>query len=174
MRIAWGKKVSRQFVDRVIDMARHLETDPCYLMACMAFETGGTFRPDIYNKAGSGAVGLIQFMPQTATMLGVTSPALASLSAEEQLGFVLRYFLPFKGRLRSLSDVYMAILWPSAVGKPENRVIFRRSDPVRPKLYLQNHGLDLNKDGEITKAECTAKVMKMLNKGLGDSLALEV
>lgn len=35
-------------------------------MACMAFETGETFSPNEPNKADSGAVGLIQFMPKVA------------------------------------------------------------------------------------------------------------
>jgi soluble lytic murein transglycosylase-like protein len=35
-------------------------------MACMAWESGRSFRPDVKNMAGSGATGLIQFMPTTA------------------------------------------------------------------------------------------------------------
>ena len=38
-------------------------------MAVMSFETGGTFDPGIRNAAGSGATGLIQFMPSTAAGL---------------------------------------------------------------------------------------------------------
>ncbi len=34
------------------------------------------------------------------------------------------------------------------------------------KRYLQNRGLDLNKDGLVTRAEAGAKVQKMLEKGL--------
>lgn len=41
-------------------------------MAAMAFESGETFSPSIKNAAGSGAVGLIQFMPSTAKALGTS------------------------------------------------------------------------------------------------------
>ncbi len=67
--------------------------------------------------------------------------------------------------LINLGDVYMAILWPAAVGKPESHALFAQGQaPV--KRYLQNRGLDLNKDGLVTRAEAGAKVQKMLEKGL--------
>lgn len=68
--LAWGKKVSKPFRDRVLRMGAALQADPSHLMACMAFETGRTFDPAVRNAAGSGAVGLIQFMPATAQALG--------------------------------------------------------------------------------------------------------
>ncbi|MGH8572896.1 MAG: hypothetical protein ACREX8_10010, partial [Gammaproteobacteria bacterium] len=45
-------------------------------------------------------------------------------------------------------------------------VLFAKSDPKYPKRYLQNAGLDFNKDGVITKAEAADKVRKKLEKGL--------
>jgi hypothetical protein len=53
----------------------------------------------------------------------------------------------------------MAILWPAAVGKSNDYVLF--SSPS--KAYEQNKGLDLNKDGNITKAEAAAKVRNQLS-----------
>ena len=67
-----------------------------------------------------------------------------------QLEYVRRHFLPFKGRLATLEDVYMTILWPAAVGRPAASVLFAR-DSDRPKVYFQNRGLDLNKDGSISR-----------------------
>ena len=95
-------------------------------MACIAFETAETFRPDIRNAAGSGAVGLIRFMPSTERGLGTSTEALTRMSAVEQLDWVRMYFKPYAGRLKTLSDVYMAILWPKAIGKPEDYVLFTR------------------------------------------------
>jgi len=60
--IAWGAKVSPEFKKRTVEISKELGINPDFLMACMAFESGATFRADIPNKAGSGAVGLIQFM----------------------------------------------------------------------------------------------------------------
>lgn len=164
--LAWGAKVSKPFRDKVTQIALNLKTDPSFLMACMAFETGETFSPSILNKAGSGAVGLIQFMPTTALALGTTTQKLAAMSAVKQLDFVEKYFSNAVGKLKLLEDVYMAILWPVAVGKPLNFVLFDKNDPKHPKRYILNAGLDFNKDGQITKEEAAEKVRQKLNKGL--------
>lgn len=164
--LAWGRKVSPAFRARVVDVAARLGVDASHLMACMAFETGGTFDPAQRNRAGSGATGLIQFMPSTAQALGTTTDQLARMSAVAQLDVVERYFRPRAGRLRSLEDLYMAILWPAAIGKPLDHVLFSKADPANPKRYVQNAGLDYNRDGTITKAEAAAKVRRMLELGL--------
>lgn len=131
-------------------------------MACMAFESAETFRPDIRNAAGSGAVGLIQFMPATARGLGTSTEALAAMSAVEQLDYVRLYFKPYAGRMRNLADVYMAILYPKAIGKPDDYVLF-----ARPSIaYSQNAGLDRDGDGYITKAEAITRVQAKLTLGL--------
>lgn len=88
------------------------------------------------------------------------------MSAVKQLDYVEKYFIWTRGKLKTLEDVYMAILWPSAIGKPQNYVLFDKNDPVRPKRYIQNAGLDFNKDGLITKAEAARKVQKKLDEGL--------
>ena len=147
-------------------IAENLAVNADHLMACMAFESGGTFSPSITNAAGSGAVGLIQFMPSTAQALGTNTQQLAAMSAVKQLDFVEKYFLPKKGKLKTLEDVYMAILWPVAIGKPLEYVLFDKDDQDHPKRYIQNAGLDFNKDGLITKAEAAAKVSRQLKLGL--------
>lgn len=164
--LAWGAEVSPAFRARVKAIGDYLEVDPSHLMACMAFETGETFDPSIRNAVGSGAVGLIQFMPATAQALGTSTEALARMSAVAQLNYVERYFAPRRGKLKTLEDVYMAILWPAAVGKPNSHVLFDRKDPRFPRRYVQNAGLDLDKNGRITKAEAGAKVRRKLEKGL--------
>ncbi|WP_035277965.1 transglycosylase SLT domain-containing protein, partial [Desulforegula conservatrix] len=169
--LAWGNKVSPEFRVKVKEIAERLETDPNWLMAAMAFETAETFSPSIQNAAGSGAVGLIQFMPATARSLGTTTDFLGRMQPEEQLYYVGSYLKPYKGRLKTLEDVYMAILWPAAIGKPLNHVLFKKDDPKAPKRYLQNKGLDFNKDGVITKAEAAEKVLRKLQTGLTTEFA---
>ncbi len=161
--IAWGTKVSSDFKTKVIEIARDLGTNPDFLMAAMYFESGGTFSPSILNKAGSGAVGLIQFMPKTAINLGTTVDQLKAMSAVDQLEFVKKYLLPYKGRLNGVEDVYMSILWPVAVGKPVNVVLF--DSTKTPITYKQNKGLDVNNDGTVTKTEAAAQVIKLLASG---------
>lgn len=162
--LAWGAKVSAEFRDKVRSIALRLGSDPSDLMACMAWESGRSFSPSKKNMAGSGATGLIQFMPATAKGLGTTTDALAALTAEQQLDFVERYFQPFKGKLGTLADLYMAILWPLAVGKPLEYVLWDQRS--KPTTYRQNAGLDANQDGMITKAECSAKLYAMKAEGL--------
>jgi peptidoglycan hydrolase-like protein with peptidoglycan-binding domain len=167
--LAWGKKVSRQFAEKVIDMSASLGIDPSWLMACMAFESGETFSASVRNNV-SGATGLIQFMPTTARNMGTLIDVLASMTPEKQLDYVAQYFRPYAGRLHSLSDVYMVILWPKAVGHPDSYVLFEG----QTAQYLQNRGLDLNHDGKVTKAEAAAKVQAKLIKGMQPDFCLEL
>ncbi|MFS8146450.1 DUF2272 domain-containing protein [Rhizobium sp. BR 249] len=164
--IAWGKKVSAEFRARIVAIADRLSCDPSHLMAAMAFETGESFSPSKTNPY-SNATGLIQFMPKTAISLGTTIHLLAQMSAVQQLEYVEKYMSPFSGKMHSLSDVYMAILYPKAVGKPEAQVLFSQGTPA----YTQNAGLDTNDDGVVTKGEATSKVQAMLAKGLSTNLA---
>lgn len=165
--LAWGRKVSATFRAEVCRIAELLGVDPDWLMACMAFETGRTFSPGVFNSAGSGAVGLIQFMPGTAAALGTTTMALARMGAQSQLQYVLQYFrqsgIP---RWKNLGDLYLTILWPPAVGKPDGYVCFDAADPKHPKRYVQNAGLDYNRDGKVTRGEACARVAAMLAEGL--------
>lgn len=161
--LAWGKKVSPEFREKVLSIAKDLGAPADHPMAIMAFESARTFSPSVKNMAGSGATGLIQFMPKTAIGLGTTVDRLAAMSAIEQLDWVHKYFLPYKGRMKTLSDMYMAVLWPAAVGKPDDYVLFDKE--TRPTAYRQNAGLDANKNGQITKREAAAKVYQMLEEG---------
>lgn len=162
--MAWGAKVSQTFRERVQWVAGQLGVEASDLMACMAWESGRSFSPSVRNMAGSGATGLIQFMPATAVKLGTTTDALARLSAEDQLNFVFKYFEPYAGKLKTLSDLYMAILWPAAVGKPDDYELWNAA--TRPTTFRQNAGLDANHDRSIVKAEVAAKLYAMRAEGL--------
>lgn len=150
-------EVEQAFLDKVADIANRLETAPEYLMAVMGFETGGTYAPDIRNPNGS-ATGLIQFIEDTANSLGTSTAQLATMTALEQLDFVEKYLQPYSGRFNTLEDVYMAVLWPAAVGQEPNQVIFTQGDD----FYSVNSGLDIDQDGSVTTQEATDKVRDYL------------
>lgn len=160
--LAWGAIVSPEFRRKVFAGCRELGIQPDFLMACMAWESAESFSPSMKNAAGSGATGLIQFMPSTAKDLGTTTAALAAMTAEQQLDYVFKYFRPYKGRLKTLSDLYMAILWPAGIGKPESWALWKEDGRA---FYRQNAGLDLNRDKVISKAEAAQCVQKKLDKG---------
>lgn len=165
---AWSAKVSDEFIAETKRIAKDLGmsfqgTDE--LLACMAFETGGTFSPTIQNGAGAPYYGIIQFGAAAAKDAGTTIPALLKMTNVQQLQYVYNFFKPYKGKLKDLSDVYMRILYPVAVGKPSDYVLFDQAN-TKSKAYVQNKGLDINKDGKITKAEATAKVYQKFVEGL--------
>lgn len=139
-------------------------------MACMAFESAYSFDPAKRNP-GSSATGLIQFMAATAKGLGTTTEALAAMTAVEQLDYVRLYFKPYAGRMWDLADVYMAILYPRAIGKPSDFALF--VDPA--KTYQPNSGLDADKDKVVTKKEASAAVQAALDRGMlpGNVLAVQ-
>lgn len=195
MQIAWGAKVSAPFLAKCRNIVAALNmpaaTGLSDLLTCIAWESGRTFSPSVVNKAGSGATGLIQFMPATAIVYfntpaqiakmsdaqkkaaGIEACArLAKMTAEEQLDYVLKYFMPYTGRLKNLGDLYMAILWPKGVGQPDSYVLW--DEATRPTTYRQNSGLDVNKDKVITRAECLVKLNAMQAEGLKAGNVLEV
>lgn len=196
-RLAWGKHLdslphfknrpgsAQLFRDRVFWIADELQMHDegaSDLMSCMAWENDETFSSSIVNKAGSGATGLIQFMPATALPYffkaedikkmsaaqkaangRIATGRLAAMNPEDQLNYVYRYFSPWKGRLKSIGDIYMAILWPAGVGQPDSFPLWDAK--TRPTTYRQNAGLDVNKDKVITRGEAVSKVLQKVVRG---------
>lgn len=165
MRLAWGAKVDADFIAKLLEICEALGwsgTYPSWLMACMAFETAYTFGTRRWHSTGS-ATGLIGFMHNTAISLGTTVEDMAQMSPVEQLEYVRKYFAPYARHINTLSDMYMAILAPKAVGKPEDTVLYAGSS----REYRANSPLDKNSDGKITKAEAAAFVYASLEKGFG-------
>ncbi|GAB3035514.1 hypothetical protein GCM10025298_25850 [Natronobiforma cellulositropha] len=159
--LVYHEKVDEAFTERVREIAAELGADPNHLMAIMAFETGYSFDPAQENMAGSGATGLIQFMPRTAEGLGTSTDELAEMTALEQLEYVRAYFQPYAGNLDTVDDFYMAVLWPAAVGESDDYVLFEEGTIQ----YEQNAGLDHDGDGVITKADAARSVREALAAG---------
>lgn len=134
-----------------------------YLIACMAFESN--LNPKATNPY-SGAVGLIQFMPNICKAYGTTTMEMLGRSFVGQIPYVKKHFQPYYKRTKTLSDMYMAIFMPSFIGKPEEAIIFDKT--TKPISYNQNKGLDINKDGKITKLEASLMVLKRYQNGLKD------
>jgi hypothetical protein len=158
--LVWGAKVSQEFRAKVREIADKLGLDPNWLMAVMAFETGRTFSPAEKNPI-SGATGLIQFIPSTAARLGTSTQALRNMTAVEQLDYVYAYYKPYAAKIRTLADAYMAVLWPDAVGKADDYVLWVEGSIY----YTQNRGLDRNHDGKVTKNEAASRAFDMFKEG---------
>lgn len=162
--LAWGKRVDKAFRERVFQLCRNLswpvETHADFVMACIAFESAGTFSASVRNPQSS-AVGLVQFMASTARALGTTTSKLVAMSEVEQLEWVERYFRPYAKRIKTLEDMYMSILWPAAIGRSADAVLWKYNTGE----YRVNSGLDTNKNGYITVGEAAGKVRERLEAG---------
>jgi hypothetical protein len=73
------------------------------------------------------------------------------MSPLDQLRLVEKYLQAFKGRLKTLPDLYMAVFRGSIVEGGDEVVVV---DSARePRVYALNKSLDLDNDGRITKGE---------------------
>lgn len=162
--LIWGARVNQAFRAKVREIAKRQNLDPNWYMAVMAFETGRSFLPWEPNKAGSGAVGLIQFMPPTARDLGTSTQALANMTAIEQLDYVEKYLQPYVSRIANIGDMYMAVFMPRrGIGMADSAVLIDRDR--EPIAYRQNASLDLNHDGKITRGEAVKRVLDLFEEG---------
>lgn len=163
--MAWGKLVEPDFRRRVWQIvdALHIEAD--WLMAIMAFETGRRFRANTVSHVG-GPVGLIQFTEDGARAVGKTKAQLAAMTNVGQLAYVEKFLKLGGKRLLTLEDLYMAVHYPVAVGKPNDTVLYRKVEhPSKKDHYQQNAPLDQNHDGKVTRAEAAARVRDALQEG---------
>src|SRR5262245_33842986 len=95
-------------------VAGRLGTDPAWLLDVMATES--LFDPGARNPLpGQTASGRLQIIERTARRLGTTAQAIRRMSALDQLRLVEKYLQAFKGRLKTLPDVYMAVFRGSIV-----------------------------------------------------------
>lgn len=170
--VAWSASVPAAFIARIKAWVKSMALNPSavsWLMACMAFESGGTFSPSIQNAAGSQAFGLIQFMKPAASDLGTTLEALKAMTQMQQLEFVFKYF-EFWARAgktyTQLEDFYLTIFYPAAVGMKPDQVLFDSSNPKYLKSYTQNKGFDFDKDGSITIGEISSTVRNKYYAGM--------
>lgn len=148
------------FKAKLEKVARALGVSSNDLMAIMKLESG--VNPGKYNMMGSGAVGLIQFMPDTARSLGTSTEQLAAMDAVQQLDYVYKYFkmVGVKPGME-LGDLYIAVFMPAALGKGDDHVLGQNGAPgFSGKVYAQNKGLDANRDGVITVADAKNSVSR--------------
>lgn len=155
------------FVSKVQSIAANLEIEANWLMIVIRFESANTFLPYVKNDA-SGAVGLIQFLPSTAISLGTTVLALSKMSAVEQLTYVEKYLLPYKGKMSNLYDVYLAVFAPAYLGRSDAQKVY--SSPS--SAYTANSALDTNKDGVITIGEIKKVIAQYIPSGYTDGTTI--
>ncbi len=142
-----------EFLAKVKEIAKRLNCDYRDLLGLMNSESG--IRADIKNPNGS-ASGLIQFIESTANSLGTTTAELRAMDPIDQLDYVEKYLTRVKaqagltGKL-SAGDLYSLVFLP---GRASRDVLTSSGE----NYYAHNKGLDLNHDGQITKAELSQRI----------------
>lgn len=152
-----------QFLNKVRSVSNKLGIDPNWLMAVMNSESS------LNEKARnpSGATGLIQFMPKTAIGLGTTTDAIYRMSNVEQLDYVYKYLSKFVGKMKSYIDVYTAVFFPIAIGKPDNFIL--QTDTLSKELIArQNPIFDLDRNSTITVGELKKAFLKRIPTSFQD------
>ena len=149
-----------EFLSKTDLISQKLGINPNWLLAVMTIESG--INPQAVNPNG-GATGLIQFMPATATSLGTSTAALKAMSNVQQLDFVYKYLLPFSGKMKRFVDVYFAVFFPAAIGKPDDWVL-ETTTLSRAKIAAANPLFDTNKDGKLTVQEVRDAMLSTAQK----------
>ena len=161
---------AQAFGHEVRRVARALDIPAEWLMAVMYAES--RLDPAIVNQRGSQATGLIQFMPTTARELGTSVAALRQMTALEQLTYVQRYLADVRDRYgpyQSLTDLYLAILYPKARSQDYCYTLY-----AKPSMaYDRNRGLDEDRDGRVSVSDVDQFVRRLFPTAYALSLHSE-
>ena len=134
------------------------ETD---LIGLMYSECG--LNPNLVNEIG--ATGLIQFIPETAQSLGTSTEALANMSAVEQLEYVDKFLGQYleEGGNYSGGDLYATIFLPAY---RDQDILTSSGDGTG--YYDANAGLDVDGNGDISKADLDKRIANKYQEALAD------
>lgn len=147
------------FSQKVVDISKKLGINPNWLMQVMKQESN--INPQAVNKL-SKATGLIQFMPSTAIALGTTTADLLKMTNVQQLDYVYKYLQPYANKIKDFDDLYLTILFPVAVGKPDNFVL--ETKRLSAELIAKMNPIyDLNGDKKVTVKEVRDALLKKVH-----------
>lgn len=155
------------FSAKVEQVAANINCNPNDLLAMMYSESG--INPSVQEK--NGATGLIQFLPATAQGLGTTTSALKNMSAIEQMDYVEKFFKvnkkTFLGNENAQLDAgtMYALCFLPASAKSE---VLCSSGGKYSWAYNSNRGVDMDKDGKITKTDLTVRMNKKYKEMYSD------
>lgn len=126
-----------EFIKKLNNVCAKLRVNPSHLKTVIWAES--KFTPNAQNR--SWATWLIQFMPKTALSLWTTVSQLKRMSWIDQLDFVYKYYRPYKWRIWSVEDLYLATFYPAGLKHRHNKdwVIWSEKSMKRAKkVHDQN------------------------------------
>ena len=104
------------FIDKLNKVAKFLDVPAIWLM--QLFHQESSVNSAAVNSI-TGATGLIQFMPSLLRdVYKLTPEEVKRMSATDQLDMVKRYLMPYKNSIDKYIDLYLAVFFPAAIGKP--------------------------------------------------------
>lgn len=174
------KDIDGLFFPKLDTIAAELWAHPADLLAVWFSESG--MRADAWNNGPAtikdketglmrptkpeeryNASGFFQAMP--ATLKGLAFPgdhaAFRRLNATSQLDWARRYYLPYRGKLGSIGQIYTANFLPALIdhSSDPNFVLTAKKGPL-PWAFTPNAVFDTNGDLAITVGELQAAVQR--------------
>lgn len=149
------------FTSAAEQVAANMNLPVHWLYAVIDTESG--FDPQVRNeeyvrqgREEDAAIGSIQFMPATAEELGTSVEELRNMSLTEQLTYVERYYERYSDRIRDPEDMYVATLYPAALGRDDDFVLGSQTDTPSASIsavYSGQPSMDTDNDRQITLGE---------------------
>jgi hypothetical protein len=167
---------TKEDYDALRSAALDLNTTPEDLLLVMELESGRNPRRAFCNASGyPTANGLNQITKVNAGAMKITEEerlSLLNMTAAEQMPYVVRSFLAARGGkpFPTAPDAVTLYQTNIAPGTVPNDVIFRQKvSPCPPAskatdYYCANAGLDIDKDGVITRSDLAAKLDKIAER----------
>lgn len=149
MALLWSNRITKQASDIIISRSEKLPIEPDWFMLLADLESG----LDAFRVNPFGCYSWIQFCPDVSggdykTIKGrrYYFVDLKKMSESELLNLSFDYLeeqQAIHGRFSSYHDLYFSILYPVAIGKPDDYILNTKSNPI----------FDINKDQNITVGE---------------------
>lgn len=151
------------FCEKVIAIATYLQADPNWLMQVMYAESKLKANAQNVQQGRLIAAGLLQWT--RASGVPGAPASMLKLNHLQQLDWVRKYFEPYRGRMHSYFDVYLATFFPAGVGKTDDYV-FATASLSAALIARQNPAVNINKDGKITMTEFKQYVWNSTPQGV--------
>jgi len=152
---------AQEFGDKVVSIAQDLQINPNWLMHIMNKESW--LNPQTENN-NSWAVWLIQFNNdegvdyKTINKTQYKISEIKNMNNLAQLDLVAEYYKPYKNKLNSYADLYLATLYPAAMWKPDDFVLW--SEKSEAKAQEVGRKNNMNNWEPITVAHVKKRIAK--------------
>ncbi|WP_163444580.1 TIGR02594 family protein [Flavobacterium columnare] len=171
----WSDKLTCDQRKKVLEVCQELwgeknkKEKASQLMSIMYIETNKTFSSSADN--GIGFSGLIQFNDAAAKGVGTTRAELKKMTFIKQMDYVKAYFMKRKDELNTMTDMYLLVMKPSAVGKGNdpNYAVFDESisvpDGDGSKTNAAQRQININREPWVTKYGYSSNPKFLTEKG---------